>query len=100
MSCLGQNCRGLRNPQTEEELAALVSNKNPKTVFLMETKVEKITTERIGIKMQFAKIFVVPRVNTGGGLALLWKADCFVDVQSYSDNHIDDIVDYGVDVTW
>ena len=63
MSCLSWNCRGLGNPQTEEELAALVSNKDPKMVFLMETKVEKTTMERIGRKMQFANIFVVPRVN-------------------------------------
>ena len=47
--------------------------------------------------MQFANIFVVPRVNIGGGLALLWKAYCSVDVQSYSENHIDAIVDHGVD---
>ena len=100
MSCLSWNCRGLGNPQTEEELAALVSNKDPKMVFLMETKVEKTTMERIGRKMQFANIFVVPHVNTGGGLALLWKADCSIDVQSHYDNHIDAIVDHGVDDAW
>ena len=101
MSCLSWNCRGLGNLQTKEEFAALVSNKDPKMVFLMETKVgKKNTMERIGRKMQFANIFVVPCVNTGGGLALLWKADCSVDVQSYSDNHIDAIVDHGVDDAW
>ena len=30
------------------------------------------------------------------GLALLWKKELKVDVQSYSDNHIDAIVDQGV----
>ena len=75
----------------------MVSNKDPKMVFLMETKVEKTTLERIGRKMQFANIFVVPQVNIVDGLALLWKADCSVDVQSYSENHIDAIVDHGVD---
>uniref|UniRef100_A0A7N2M8W1 Uncharacterized protein n=1 Tax=Quercus lobata TaxID=97700 RepID=A0A7N2M8W1_QUELO len=33
----------------------------------------------------------------GGGLALLCKANCSVDVQSYSENHIDAIVDHGFD---
>ena len=51
MSCLSWNCRGLGNPQIEEDLATLVSKKDPKMVFLMETKVEKNTMERIGRKM-------------------------------------------------
>ena len=73
MSCLSRNCWGLGNPQTEDELIALVSNKDPKIVFLMETKLEKILMERIGRKMQFNNIFVVPHVNMAGGLALLWR---------------------------
>ena len=41
----------------------------------METKCEKSTIERIGKKTQLSNNFVVPRVNNGGGLALLWKID-------------------------
>ena len=66
MSCLSWNCRGLGNPQTEDELVALVSNKDPKIVFLMEMKLEKIPMERIGRKMQFNNIFVAPRLNMAG----------------------------------
>ena len=99
MSYLNWNCHGLDNLQTEDKLTIMVSNKDPKMVFLMETKVEKTTLERIGRKMQFANIFVVPQVNIVDGLALLWKVDCSVDVQSYSKNHIDAIVDHGVDDT-
>ena len=58
-------------------------------VFLMETKVEKYVLERIGKKIQYTNLFVVPHRNTGGGLALFWKTDFNVDVQSYSDRHID-----------
>ena len=61
MSCLSWNYRGLGNPQTEEELVALVGNKDPKLVFLMETKVEKVVLERVGRKIQKSNIFVVPR---------------------------------------
>jgi len=42
MSCLSWNYRRLGNPQTEDELVALVTAKDPKLVFLMETKVENI----------------------------------------------------------
>ena len=51
MSCLNWNCRGLGNPQIEDELIAFVSNKDPKIVFVMETKLEKIPMERIGRKV-------------------------------------------------
>ena len=92
MSCLSQNYRGLRNPQTEDELIALVTTKDPKLVFLMETKVEKYILERVGRRIQFTNLFVVPRVNTGGGLALYWKSDLDVDLQTFSNRHIDVIV--------
>ena len=97
MSCLSWNCRGLGNPQTEDELIALVSNKDPMLVFLMETKVEKYVLDRISRKIQYSNLFVVPRHNTGGGLALFWKTDSNVDVQSFSDRHIDAIIKHGVD---
>ena len=97
MSCLSWNCRGLGNPQTEDELVALVGNKDPKLVFLMETKVEKVVLERIGRKIQKSNIFVVPRHNIGGGLSLFWPIDTRVDIQSYHDHHIDAIIDHGVD---
>ena len=60
MSCLSWNCRGLGNPQTEDELVVLVRNKAPKLVFLMEIKVDKAYLERIGRRIQFANLFVVP----------------------------------------
>lgn len=66
----------------------------------METKVEKPTIERIGRKMQFANIFLLPHLNRGGGLALLWKAKISVYVQTYSNRHIDAIIDHGVNDTW
>ena len=100
MSCLSWNCRGLGNPQTEDELVTLVRNKDPKLIFLMETKVEKSVLVRIGRKIQYANLFEVPRHNTGGGLALFWTADSNVDVQSFSENHIDAIIDHGVDDAW
>ena len=48
MSCLSWNCRGPGNPQIEDKLIALVIAKDPKIVFLMETKAEKYILERVG----------------------------------------------------
>ena len=51
MNCLSWNCRGLGNPQTEDELVALVTAKDPKIVFLMETKAKKYILERVGSRI-------------------------------------------------
>ena len=75
----------------------LVHNKGLKLIFLMETKVEKSMLVRIGRKIQYANCFEVPGHNTGGGLALFWAANSNVDVQAFSENHIDAIIDHGVD---
>ena len=69
-------------------------------IFVMEMKVEKSILVRIGRKMHYNNCFEVPRHNTGGGLASFWVADSNVDVQSFSDNHIDAIIDHGVDDAW
>ena len=50
--------------------------------------------------MQCTNFFVVPRHKRGGGLALLWKDDFVLDVLTSSDNHIDGVVDQGMDDTW
>ena len=56
--------------------------------------------ERIGHKIQFNNLSVVPRNNIGGGLALFWPADMSVDVQTFSACHIDAIIDQGVNDSW
>ena len=100
MSCLSWNCRGLGNPQTEDELVTLIGNKAPKLVFLMETKVDRYVIEKIRRKVQFADCHVVPRQNRGGGLALLWTDTITVDVLSSSECHIDVVIDQGMDDAW
>ena len=66
----------------------------------METKVKKFILERVGRKIQYPNLFVVSRVNTGGGLALYCKSGFDVDVQSFSANHSDAITNHAVDDAW
>ena len=56
--------------------------------------------ERIGRRMQFNNIFVVLWVNRGGGLALLWRDDISLDVQTYFGRRIDSFLNHGVDDAW
>ena len=100
MSCLSWNCRGLGNPQTEDELVALVTTKDPIIVFLMETKVENFVLDRIGRRIHFVNLFLVPRVNSNGGLALFWKSDVDASVQTSSERHIDVIINQGANDAW
>ena len=66
----------------------------------METKLEKTSLERIGRRLQFHNIFVVPRINRGGGLALLWRDEISLDIQTYFDHHIDAFIIHRVDDAW
>ena len=66
----------------------------------METKSNSEVIEKVHRKIQFAHKFVVARPNQGGGLALLWKEEIKMDVQTSSDNHIDAVVDLGMDDAW
>ena len=96
MSTMAWNCRGLRNQCTVRALEKVVSSEDPSFIFLMETKL--VVSEMDGIKegLNRSQGLVVPCKGRSGGLALLWKKELKVDVQLYSDSHIDVIVDHGV----
>ena len=51
MSCISWNCCGTGNPQTVDKLVTLVSKKDPKMVFLMETKVDREVIEKVRWKI-------------------------------------------------
>ena len=96
MSTMAWNCRGLRNQRIVRALEKVVSSEDPSFIFLMETKL--VVSEMDGIKegLNRSQGLVVPCKGRSGGLALLWKNELKVDVQLYSDSHIDVIVDHGV----
>lgn len=86
MSCLNWNCRGLKNLQADEELAALVSNKDPMLVLLMETKVENFVFERMAGKFNIL-IYLLSHVIIPvvvllyfGKLILMWMCSLFLIV--------------------
>ena len=96
MSTLAWNCRGLGNRRTVRALEKVVSSEDPNFIFLMETKL--VVTEMDGIKegLNQSQGLVVPSKGRSEGLALLWKKELKVSVQTFSDNHIDAIVNQGV----
>ena len=95
MSLLSWNYRGLGNLRTVNALAKVVNKVEPIFVFLMETRLKKDWLELIKDKCRMKNCFVVPSIGNSGGLILLWKDDLRVDVQTFSQNHIDAWVDGG-----
>ncbi|PWA52954.1 hypothetical protein CTI12_AA279160 [Artemisia annua] len=100
MSVLCWNAQGMGNPWTVQHLRSLVKDFSPTIIFLMETRV--CDSEVRGLKLLFQQynMLVVSSVGREGGLLLLWKKDCNLTVQSYSQNHIDFVVKESSNAIW
>ena len=71
MNCLSWNCWGLGNHRRVRELSELMKEKGPKLVFQMKTQKKRSYLERLWCYLNFDNMFIVPRKNRSGGLALL-----------------------------
>lgn len=97
MNYLSWNCGGLGKTCAILKLTKLVKKYAPTIVFLMETKVRDDVLKRLCSKLQFDNFFIVPRINTGGGLVLYWKNKVDLHVLNSSPTYIDAIVNSGLD---
>ena len=82
------------------ELTELVKKHSPTVVFLMETKAKDNFIKNLCSKLQLENVHIVPRQNTGGGLALFWKNGTDLHIQDSSPSHIDAVINPGVDDAW
>ncbi|KAL5555044.1 hypothetical protein UlMin_037280 [Ulmus minor] len=83
------NVQGIGNPWTSNSLLSLVNTHDPDILFLLEIKLEKQNAMFFMKKLGFVNVFTVDRVGLSGGLMLLWKEQCVVNVSSYSNFYID-----------
>jgi hypothetical protein len=67
----------------------MVKDKRPSLVFLMENKVTK---NKVCIKLGMDNMFVVDCRGKSGGLILLWKSSALVEIQNFSCGHINVVV--------
>ena len=77
------------NLLTEDQLADLVWAKDLFILFIAETWTDKARLEQVKRRIQFKNMFEVLRRNKAGGLALFWKEDFNLDIETFSPNHID-----------
>jgi len=69
-------------------------------VFLAETWADEARLKELKRNLGFDNLHFVERISKGGGLALFWKNTVDLQVQTSSKNHIDAIVNKGVDGAW
>ncbi|KAL9678785.1 hypothetical protein QQ045_016636 [Rhodiola kirilowii] len=93
MSALMCNCRGLGGAATVHALSKLVRVNHPLVVGLLETKARKGRMEWIQNEIGFSNGFVVDSRGRSGGLALWWKEEVTITIKSYSDFHIDVVLE-------
>ena len=74
--------------------------KGPNLIFLMKTKKNRAYLEKVRCDLRFDNLFVVPRRNLGGGLALLWMTSLNLHIRTFSPYHIDAMVDPGIEDAW
>lgn len=70
----------------------LIKDKCPSLVFLMETKCNTVQMDTVKRRLHFDNCFVMDSLGRNGGLALLWKQEFYVIIQSYSRWHVNALV--------
>ena len=98
MNTLSWNFWGLGNPCIVNALKKLLQAEALSLVFLMETKLPLKSMKRMSnIKhsLGLTQVLVVPSEGRSGGIALLWKPETNVHIQSFSWWHIDAVIDSG-----
>ena len=71
--------------------------KSANLVLLMETRKKNFYLERLRCRLKFENLFIVPRRNRGGGLALLWMDELNLHIQTFSPQHINTVINPGID---
>lgn len=98
MKSLCWNCRGLGGPRTVHEVARMVKRYNPQILLLSETKRKCCEMESLRVRWGFNFCFSVECEGRRGGLAVLWNSEIRCVVKSFSNNHIDFLIEE--EVTW
>ena len=92
MKILSWNCWGLGNQCAVDVLSHLMREKAPKILFLMETKQSIVERSLIQAELPQCCMFAAPSIQWSGGLALLWKEEIDLHIQTCMLHHIDALV--------
>lgn len=99
MSCISWNARGLGNPRAFRDLRRLVAERRPSLLFLCETKQSASQCQRWKCLLNFEGHFTVDPVGRRGGLMLLCNEPFDVSIKSFSQGHIECVIQHSL-LTW
>ena len=88
MKILSWNSQGLGNPWTGSSLHKLVKEQVPTVCFLIETRLDTDGFNNLYGNLPFQNKIIVKHLDSGGGLAFLWRDDIKLKVVNYTTNHI------------
>ena len=74
MRALSWNCQGIRSTSTIQALKGHMKKFDSDFIFLMETKNNRKTVDKVRLKLGFANGMIMDPIGLGG-LALWWKED-------------------------
>ncbi|KAK8264561.1 hypothetical protein V6Z12_D12G118100 [Gossypium hirsutum] len=86
------NCHGVGNPATIRELKQLLVANVSDILFLCETKVHSNEFSRIQSRCRMGGCLAVSSEGKSNGLAMMWREDVDVTIQTYSKFHIDSLI--------
>uniref|UniRef100_A0A7N2RAR5 DUF4283 domain-containing protein n=1 Tax=Quercus lobata TaxID=97700 RepID=A0A7N2RAR5_QUELO len=83
-----------------QELGDFIQAQDPSVVFLAETWLNEARLGSIRDSLQFGHNHGVSKITRGGGLALFWKENFSVSVESSSLHHIDVVINKRKENAW
>ena len=88
MRLLSWKCQRFGNPWTSQSLRKIVREQVPTICFLMETRLDKEGFEKLYGNLSFQNKIIVKQLDSGGGLAFLWKNEVRLEVINFIVNHV------------
>lgn len=92
MIILSWNCQWIGHPTAIPFLCDLVRTRKPNVILLCETISHSNNIEEIRVCLHYDCSFAVNCVGRSGGLCTMWKSSSLCNIVSYSDNHINTII--------
>lgn len=89
MRLLSWNCQGVGNTPTVPHLQEVLGQYSPEIIFLSETENKRRYIEGLVEKFGFHDVKTVEPLGKSGGLAVMWKDNCKIEVLQANKRIID-----------